>query len=128
MGFKLMGLKINLRFEDCKLLIQAFLIHAQKMIFPEVYLKGIIIHVILLRSTLIPSIADMAFFMLVSAVGEQLVVAVESLPAKATFRMSLESALVNSAGVVVAKLFVPAQILRSIKIMFMRKNFLVSGT
>jgi hypothetical protein len=63
-----MRLEVHLRVEDHKLLLQAFAVRTQKMVFPEMNFERVIVDVVLLFSTTIASIANVAAFVLVSAV------------------------------------------------------------
>lgn len=77
------------------------------MIFPEMYLQCIVIDVVLLLlPSSIAAIANVAAFVFVSAVCVELVVSVEALSAKPTFRMPLEAALIDCSWVVVPKFLV----------------------
>lgn len=67
----------------------------------------------------------MALFMLISAMGVQLIIAVESLPAETTLRMALETALVHGSRVVVAEFFVLAKFGYREQFMFVCEDFLV---
>lgn len=67
----------------------------------------------------------MALFMLISAMGVELIIAVESLSAEATLRMALETALVHGSRVVVAEFFMLAKFGYREQFMFMREDFLV---
>jgi hypothetical protein len=80
------------------------------VIFAEVILERIVVDVILLLSTTVPTIANVATLVLVSAVRVQFVVSIKAFPAEATLWVSLESALVNGTRVVVAELLVFAQL------------------
>lgn len=95
------------------------------MVFPEVKFQGVVVYIILLLPSSIPSIADMALFMLISAMGVQLIIAVESLPAKATLRMALETALIHGSRVVIAIFFMLAKFRYCEQLMFMGEDFLV---
>jgi hypothetical protein len=107
--FQLMRLQIHLRVKHDELLLQALSVRAQEVVFPEVPLKGIVVDVILLLpASTVLAIADVAAFVFVSAMRVKLVVSIETLATEATFRVSLESALVDRAGVIVAELLVLA--------------------
>lgn len=95
------------------------------MVFAEVKFQRVVVHIVLLLPSIIPSIADMALFMLISAMGVQLIIAVESLPAETTLRMALETALVHGSRVVVAEFFVLAKFGYREQFMFVREDFLV---
>ena len=96
------------------------------MVFSEVKFQRIIVYIILLLASKIPPIANMALFVLISAMSIQLIIAIESLPAEATLRMALETTLVHGSRVVVAKLFMLPKFGSSEQFMFMREDFLVS--
>ena len=106
-----MRFEIHLGFEDYELLLHAFLISTQKVVSSEVLFQGVVVLVVLLLSPFIPSITDMASLVLISAMRVQFVIAVKSLDAESTLRMSLEATLVHSSGVVISKLFVLSQLL-----------------
>jgi hypothetical protein len=81
------------------------------VVFAKVHLKGIVIDVVLLLpASAVLAIADVTAFVLVSTMRVKLVVSIETLATEATFRVSLESALVDRAGVIVAELLVLAQL------------------
>ena len=121
-----MSLEIHLRLKDDKFLVQTLLICTQEVVFPEVNLQGFVVHIILLLPSMIPSVANMALFLLISAMCVQFVIAIESLPAEATLRVALETALIHGSRVVVAKFFMLAKFGYSEQLMFMREDFLVS--
>lgn len=102
-----MCLEIHFRIKDDKLLLQALAVRTEEMVLSEVHLERIVVDVILLLSTAsFAPIANVTAFVLVPAMRVEFVVSVESLPAKAAFRMALETALIDGAGVVVAELLV----------------------
>jgi len=77
------------------------------MVFPKVHLERIIVDkILLLPATSFPTIADVAAFVLVPTMSVQLVIPVKTLSTKAALGMSLEAALVDRAGVIVAKFLV----------------------
>lgn len=83
------------------------------MVFAKVYLQGVVIHIILRIASAVSSIADMASLVLVPAVCIQLIVAVESLLAKAALWMAPETCLIFGPRVVITESFVFPELLRS---------------
>lgn len=67
-------------------------------------------------------------FMAIATMSVEFVIPIESLSTKSTLRMSLETTLVYSTWNVVAMLLMPTQLRHGKELMFMGKNFLVSGT
>jgi len=65
--------------------------------------------------------------MLIPAMGVKLIVTVESLPTKATFRMTFETALVNGSRIVIAEFLMLAKLLLSEEFMLMGEHLLVPG-
>jgi hypothetical protein len=98
------------------------------MVFPEVLFKSVVINVILLLSALTSPIADMAFFVPVAAMNEQLVVAVESLSTEAAFRMAFESGLIYCAWIVVAEFLMAAKFGGGEEVVFVSKDLFVAST
>lgn len=96
------------------------------MVLAKVVLERIIVDIVLLFATTVTSIANVAAFVLVSAVCVQLVVAVKSLSTKATFWVPLESTLVDGAWVIIAKLLVLPQLGECEELVFVSKDFFVS--
>jgi hypothetical protein len=80
------------------------------MIFLEMTFKGLIVHVVLLLAVVRAPVTDMAAFMLLTAMGVQLVVTIEALSAETTLRMPFETALVDGTGLVITILFVLSQL------------------
>ena len=74
------------------------------------------------------SIADVTSFVLLSAMGVQFVVAVESLNTEPTLRMSFEPALVNRPRVVVSKFLVLSELLLGEELMLVGEDFLIPRT
>jgi hypothetical protein len=70
----------------------------------------------------------MAALVLVPAMCVKLVVSVEALTTEAALRMTLETALVNSARIVVAELLVLSELGKGEELVFVGKDFLVSRT
>lgn len=95
------------------------------MVLAEMEFECIVIDIVLRLATAVSPVADMAALMLVTAMCEELVVAVESFSAEATFGVTLETGLVDCAGVVVAVLFVFFEFFLGEKLMFVGKDFLV---
>jgi hypothetical protein len=96
------------------------------MIFFEMDLERVVVHVVLLLSATIPPVAYVTAFVLVSAVCVQLVVSIEALPTKTALRMAFEAALVDGTGVVVAELLVLAEFGRREELMLVGEDFLVA--
>jgi hypothetical protein len=76
------------------------------VVLPEVDLQGIVVNVVLRLTPLVLSIAYMASLVLISTMGVELVIPVETLPAEAALGVAFESTLIDCPGVVVAKLLV----------------------
>ena len=125
MHFELMRLQVHFRLKGTGLVIQTFLFRTQEMILPEMIFQGAIVYVVLLMPRGIPSIADEAFLVLISAMLIQLIISIKTDPAEATFRMTFEATLVHSSRVVITKLFVPSKFLMSEQLMLVSKNFLI---
>lgn len=98
------------------------------MVVPEMELQGIVILVVLLLPQIVPSLAYVALFMIVPAVRIQLIVAVKSLFAESTPRVTLETALIHSSRIIVAILLVIAKLCHCKELMLMCENFLISCT
>jgi hypothetical protein len=105
--------------------LQALLIRAEEMVLSKMYFECVVIEVVLVLLSIISPVAYVAPLMLLSAVGEQLVVPVKPLLAETTLRVTLEAALINSPWVVVAKPFVLPELLRSEQLMLVCEYFLV---
>ena len=95
------------------------------MILSKVLFQRVVIHKILLLPPLVISIADMASFMFISAVGIELIISIETLSTKTTLGMPFEAALVHGTRIVVTKLFMFSKFLRCEEFMFVRKDLLV---
>lgn len=104
MCFDLMPLKIHLRFEDDKLPLQTLLVWAEKVVLPEMDFKFIVIAIVDRLGSLGSAIADMTTLVLFPAMSEQLVITIESLPAKSAFWMTFEASLIHSTGIVISEL------------------------
>jgi hypothetical protein len=104
MDLQLMGLEIDLRWENDYLLLHTLWLRAWKVVFAEVFPQCIHILVILRLSSTVPSFAEDAPLMLLSTMDIELVITVEPFPAKRTKRMAFKSALVNSSWVVISPL------------------------
>lgn len=127
MCFNLVCLKVHFGFEDYKFLLQAFLVWAEKVIFAEVKLQIIIVLKVGWFVTLTAAIADVASFMLFSAVCIKLIVAVESFSTEATFGMTFEAALIYSTRVVIAEFLMLSKLRIREKVVFVSEDFLVSS-
>jgi len=106
MCFNLVGLQVHLRLENDELFLQAFLVKANEMILLEVALKSVVVNVVLLLAVGRASVTDVAAFMFITAVSVQLIIAVESLTAEATFGMSLETTLIYGSRLIITGPFV----------------------
>lgn len=73
-------------------------------------LKGVVVDVILLLTVGRASITDVTTFMFITAMGIQLIIAVESLPAEAALGVTLEATLIYRTRSVVARLFMLPQL------------------
>jgi hypothetical protein len=102
----LVSLQVHLRLKYNELLVQAFLVKTNEMIFLEVNLQSIVVDVVLLLTVGGPTVADMASLVLVSTVSVELVVAVESLPTESTLGVALEAALIDRTRFMIAMLLV----------------------
>ena len=109
MYLHLVRLQVHLGSEHHELLLKTFLLHARKVILPEMLFQTRVIEEIrwLLRGIL--SIANMTSFVFIPTVDKEFIIAVESLSTEATFRMSFESGLITSTRFVVAELLVQAK-------------------
>lgn len=121
-----MRLKIHLRLEDNELFFQTLLVRTKEVVFTEMDLQLIVVAIVDRFASLTPAVANMTPFMLFPAVSVQLILAVESLPTEAAFRVAFEAALVNCAGVVVAKLLVLSKFWIREELMFVSEDLLVS--
>lgn len=99
MLLQLMGFQINLRRENDKLLIQAGLFRAQKVVLSIMLHQTIVVHIILW----LPSspITDEAALMFLPTMNIKLIIPIESLPAEATLRVAFKAALIDGSRVVV---------------------------
>jgi hypothetical protein len=126
-SFELMSLQVHFRIEDDKLLLQALLIRADKVVLSEVHLEGVVIDVVLRVSATIAAITQVAAFVAVTAMREQFIVAVEALTTETTLGMTLETRLVLGTRDVVSMFFVPAQVLDGEEVVFVGKDLFVAG-
>jgi hypothetical protein len=106
MRFELMCLEVHLGLENHKLLLQASLVEAEKMIDSKVLFQRVVVNVILRLAASAPSIADMTTLVLVSAMSIQLVIAIKPYVTESAFRVALEPTLVDGARSVVSEPFV----------------------
>jgi hypothetical protein len=120
-----MGFQVHLRLKNDKLLLQTLFVQAEEMIFLEMILKGIVVNVILLLPTRRTAVAYVASLVTVTTVRVEFVIAVESLAAKSTFRMSSETTLIQSSWHIITVLLVFTQLCHSEKFMLMREDLLV---
>jgi len=98
-----------LRFENHELLLQTLWIKAQEVIFLKMVFKSIIIDIILLLPVGRATITDVTSLVLISAMSIKLVISIESLTAKTTLRMSLETTLVDCTRLIISVSFMPSQ-------------------
>ena len=105
MCFQLMSFKIHLTLENDEFLFQAFFVETQKVGFLEVLFESIVVNVVLVLAVPRLSVTNVTSLMLVSAMGIQFIVAVETFMTKFTFRMTFETTLVDGAWVVIPELF-----------------------
>jgi hypothetical protein len=106
MGRKLMCLEIHFRLEDVGLVGLAFGVQADKVLIGEVLLQLLVVQIVLRISASISPVANVAPFMLLSAVGVEFVISVESLFAETALRVTFEARLVDGTWVIVPKLLV----------------------
>jgi hypothetical protein len=99
-----MGLEIHLRIEYNEFLLQALVVQTREVVLVEMSLQSIIIEIILRVLASGPSIAKMAALVLVATMCVQFIIAIESFSTEATFRMTVESTLIDCSRIVVAKL------------------------
>lgn len=123
-----MTFQIHLRFKDNKLLLQAFRIQTDEVVFLEVILKCIVVDIVLLLSVTRSAIANVASFVAVAAVSIELVVSVVSLAAESTLGVSPETTLVNGSGNMVSVLLMVAQLCHRKELMLVGEDFLVPST
>ncbi len=126
MRFKLVRLEIHLGLKHNKLLVQTVLLHTEVVIFSKVNFERVVVDIVLLLPAGVPSIADMAALVPVSAVRIQLIVTIEALLAKSALRMPSETALVHCAGVVVPKLLMLSQLGVGEQLVLVRKDLFVA--
>jgi hypothetical protein len=126
-SFKLMSLQVHFRIEDDKLLLQALLIRADEMVLSEMHLDSIVIDIVLRVSATITAITQVTTLVAVTAMREQLIIAVEALTTEATLGMALETGLVLGTRDVVSVLFVPTQVLDGEEVVFVGKDLFVAG-
>jgi hypothetical protein len=69
----------------------------------------------------------MASFVLISAMGIKLIIAIESLATEATFRVSLEATLVDCTRLVISLLLMFPQFCRCKKSVFVCKDLFIPG-
>lgn len=125
MGLELMSFQVHLRLKNHKLLVEAFLIQAEKMFLLEVMLEGIVVDVVLLLATPRSSITDKTTLVAVTTVGIQLVVPIKALMAKSAFRMPFKTTLIDRSRDVIAIPLMFSQFRIGKKGMLMRKHFFV---
>ena len=94
------------------------------MVLPEVFLESIVVKVVV-RPAWRSSVADVASLVLLAAMDEQLVVAVEGLLAEATFGVALETTLVYGPRLVISVVLMLAQLLLRKQVVFVGEYFLV---
>jgi hypothetical protein len=96
--------------------------------FLKVLLKSIIIDVVLMLAIAGLSVTDVTSLMLVSAVGIQFIITVETFVTEFTFGVAFETTLVNSTGSIVSELFVLAKLRDSEKFVFVCKDLFIPST
>lgn len=121
-----MCFEIHLGLENIGLVGLTLGIETQEVCVRKVLFELLVVEVVLRIATPIPTVADMATLVPLPAVTVQLVIPVKSLTTKATLWMTLEPRLIDSSRSVVAVLFVPPQICKGEKFVFMSEDFLVS--
>jgi hypothetical protein len=121
----LVSLEIHLRLEYHEFLLQTLLVEAHKVVPLKVVFKGIIIDIVLLLAVGTASVTNVTAFVTLPTVGVKLIIAIESLAAEATLRVSLKSTLVDRAWSVVAVLFVFAQFVSREEDMLVGEHFFV---
>lgn len=128
MRLELMGFEVHFRIKYNKFLLQALTVRAHEVVFPEVLLERIVVDIVLLLPASFSSVTDVAALMLVATMRVELIVSVEALSAESAFRVSLETTLINCAGVVVAKLLVFLEVCKGEELVLVSEHFLVSST
>ena len=96
------------------------------MIVAKVGDQSLIVDVVVLLGSRVPTIAEKTFLVLVSAMYVELVRGEESLPAKTALRMALETALVFRARLVVTRALMLPKFLGGEQGVFVGENFFVS--
>jgi len=82
------------------------------MVLSEVDFEGIVVDVVLRLSAAITTITQMASFVAITTMREQLVIAIEALATETTLRVTLKTRLVLSTRNIVSVLLVSTQFLR----------------
>ena len=90
-------------------------------------LKGIVIDIVLLLAVGGATVTNVAAFVLITAVGVELIVTVESLTTETTLGVTSETTLVNGSRFVVARLLVLAQLRCSKELMLVCKDLFVAS-
>lgn len=90
--------------------------------------ERVVVDVVLLLPPAVSPIAKMTSFMFLPTMDVEFIIAIETLSTKATFRVPLESALIDSSRVVVAELFMFSQLGYCEQLMLVGKDLLVPGT
>lgn len=128
MLFDLVSFQVHGGIEDDELLLHALGVGAWKVIPVEVLLQRVVVNkVSRVVSTGMP-VAQVAALVSISTVSEQLILAIESLSAKATLRMTLKTTLVDSSWVVVTLPLVFPKLLLGEQLVLVRENLLIPGT
>lgn len=123
-----MSLEVHLRIEYNELLLQALPVRTHEVILPEVLFQRVVVDIVLLLPAPFSAIADVTALVLVATMRVKLVVSVEALTAESTFRVSLKTALVDRARVVVAEFLMLLEVGEGKELVLVGKHFLVSCT
>lgn len=98
------------------------------MVLLKVVFKGVVIDVILVPAPTRLSITNMAPFMLISAVGVELIISVKAFATEFAFWVAFESTLINCTRRIIAVFLVFAKLRDSEKLMLVCKHFFVAST
>lgn len=98
------------------------------MVTLEVVFQGLVIDVVLLLAVGGTAITDMATLVFISTVSIKLVIAVETLAAKATLWVSFKTTLVDGTGLIITILLMLSQLCMSEKSVLVGEDLLVSCT
>jgi hypothetical protein len=126
-GLQVVSFEVHFRVENDEFLLQAFFVETQEVIFPEVALQRVVVQVVV-RPAWRSSVAYMTPLVLLAAMDEQFIVAIEGLLAETTLGVSLEAALVYGSRLIVSVFLMLPQLFWSKQIMLVSKDFLVLRT